>query len=174
MKSFGRPLLISTALVFAAGFLFYFTLFRMSIHLGEDIMAIDALSAVIRASILTAGYIIAFRFVGWLREHPAKQPLAANVAIAVLIVWVGVQIMQYLFVPSQVLVSPLIPDHVVTYVRRPILIEVTGLVVALVLGWLFRRSGNFIRCTICGIAAVGFDLMISSIWSFVSLFVQLI
>lgn len=170
MKSFGRPFLISSAIVLGISFLFYFVLFSKSIHLGEDRMAIDGSSAIIRALFVTSGYIIAFRFVGWLREHPEKQRLAANAFMAVLIVLIGVRVMQCLLVPTTVLDSPLMPEYVVTFVRRPILVEIVGLVVTLVLGWSYRRSGTFVRCTISGIVGIGFDLMFSSLWSFFSIF----
>ena len=84
---------------------------------------------------------------------------------------IGVQVIQYLSVPSQIS-SPLIPEYMVAYVRRPILVEDIGLSAALILGLAYRRSGRMVNCVICGIGAIAFVHLFSPIWSLFIHFTQ--
>ncbi len=171
MHRLSRPLLVSGALVLTASMLFYFVLSRRATHLGEDSAGVDALSAFIRAAFLTAGYVVAWSFVGWLRVHPEQHRRTAMVAVVAMLVLLGAQVVQYLGVPSQIS-SPLIPEYMVGYVRRPILVEGIGLSAALVLGLAYRRSGRMINCVICGIGALAFAYLFSPMWSLFIQFIQ--
>jgi biotin transporter BioY len=151
--------------------LFYFVLFRTAAHLGEDSAVVDALSAFIRATFLTMGFVVAWRFVGWLRDHPEQHRRGAMVAVVVMVILLGAQVIHYLGVPSQIS-SPLIPEHMIAYVRRPILVEGLGLSAALVLGLAYRRSGRMVNCVVCGIAALAFAYLFPPMWSLYIQFIQ--
>ena len=171
MKLAYHRIVFPGTLVFLLGTGFYFVLFRTATHLGPDSAGADLTSAAIRGLFLTAYFFVAYFLVAWLRRNPQHQPLAANISLGSVLLLVAIVGVQYMMVPGQIS-SPLLPSYLVGYVRRPILIEGAVLTTVLLAGWLFRRSGRWIKVVVCGMVAMGFEEVYDGCYSLVMYFVQ--